>query len=71
MNELFETFKPQNSIIKKYIDYYYLDIKPNLNDNVKFYFNKKVNFDQEWMLKNFQKNQDREHIWIHKIELKI
>ncbi|CAL2106516.1 HTH-type transcriptional activator Btr [Tenacibaculum sp. 190524A02b] len=31
MNELFETFKPQNSIVKKFVDYYYLDIKP---DNV-------------------------------------
>ncbi|CAL2108471.1 HTH-type transcriptional activator Btr [Tenacibaculum sp. 190524A02b] len=31
MNELFDTFKPQNSIVKKYVDYYYLDIKP---DNV-------------------------------------
>lgn len=30
MKELFETFKPQNSIIKKYIAYYYVDIKPNL-----------------------------------------
>jgi len=31
MTELFETFKPRNSIVKKYVDYYYLDIKP---DNV-------------------------------------
>lgn len=29
MQELFETFKPKNSIVKKYVDYYYLDIKPN------------------------------------------
>lgn len=34
-------------------------------------FNEKVNFEQEWMLKNFQKNQDREQIWIHKIDLKV
>lgn len=33
MKEIFETFKPQNSIIKKYIDYYYLDIKPNNESN--------------------------------------
>jgi AraC-like DNA-binding protein len=29
MKEIFQTFKPKNSIIKKYVDYYYLDIKPN------------------------------------------
>ncbi|HUH25136.1 MAG TPA: AraC family transcriptional regulator [Flavobacterium sp.] len=29
MQEIFETFKPENPIIKKYVDYYYLDIKPN------------------------------------------
>lgn len=27
--QIFETFKPKNSIVKKYIDYYYLDIQPN------------------------------------------
>jgi AraC-like DNA-binding protein len=31
MTELFETFNPQNSIVKSFVDYYYLDIKP---DNV-------------------------------------
>ncbi|WP_223607551.1 AraC family transcriptional regulator [Chryseobacterium sp. OSA05B] len=31
MNNTFETFKPKNSLIKSYVDYYYLDIKP---DNV-------------------------------------
>lgn len=31
MNDIFETFKPKNSLIKSYVDYYYLDIKP---DNV-------------------------------------
>lgn len=31
MKEIFETFKPKNSIIEKYVDYYYLDLKP---DNV-------------------------------------
>jgi len=29
MKDIFQTFKPQNSIVKKYVDYYYLDIKPN------------------------------------------
>ncbi|WP_326980980.1 helix-turn-helix domain-containing protein [Chryseobacterium sp. MYb264] len=29
MQDTFKTFKPRNSIIKKYVDYYYLDIKPN------------------------------------------
>ncbi|WP_313366114.1 hypothetical protein, partial [Sphingobacterium multivorum] len=29
MKELFQTFKPKNPIVKKYVDYYYLDIKPN------------------------------------------
>lgn len=29
MKEIFETFKPKNSIVKKYVSYYYLDIKPN------------------------------------------
>lgn len=29
MRERFETFKPKNSLIRKYIDYYYLDIKPD------------------------------------------
>ncbi len=28
MSEIFKTFKPQNSLIAKYIDYYYLDFKP-------------------------------------------
>lgn len=29
MQKLFKTFKPKNPIINKYVDYYYLDIKPN------------------------------------------
>ena len=29
MKEIFETFKPKNSIIGKYVDYYYLNVKPN------------------------------------------
>lgn len=33
MRERFETFKPKNSLIRKYIDYYYLDIKPDNETN--------------------------------------
>lgn len=29
MNTTFETFKPKSSLIKPYVDYYYLDIKPD------------------------------------------
>lgn len=29
MNNTFETFKPKSSLIKPYVDYYYLDIKPD------------------------------------------
>jgi len=29
MKKIFETFKPENPIIKKYVNYYYLDIKPD------------------------------------------
>lgn len=29
MQDIFKTFKPKNSIIKTFVDYYYLDIKPN------------------------------------------
>ncbi|WP_410879824.1 helix-turn-helix domain-containing protein [Myroides sp. DW712] len=29
MKEIFQTFKPKSTIIQKYVDYYYLDIKPN------------------------------------------
>lgn len=33
MEEIFETFKPKNVLIKKYVDYYYLDVKPNNHIN--------------------------------------
>jgi len=33
MKEIFETFKPQHLLIKKYVDYYYLDIKPDNSIN--------------------------------------
>ncbi|MDM1398363.1 helix-turn-helix transcriptional regulator [Myroides odoratimimus] len=29
MKEIFETFSPKSALVKKYVDYYYLDIKPN------------------------------------------
>lgn len=29
MKERFETFNPQNAVVKQYVDYYYLDIKPH------------------------------------------
>lgn len=29
MKEIFETFSPNSALVKKYVDYYYLDIKPN------------------------------------------
>lgn len=28
-NNIFETFTPKNPIVKKYVDYYYLDVKPD------------------------------------------
>lgn len=33
MKDIFETFKPQQLLIKKYVDYYYLDIKPDNSIN--------------------------------------
>nr|WP_314495947.1 AraC family transcriptional regulator [uncultured Chryseobacterium sp.] len=35
MADLFKTFKPENILIKKYVDYYYIDIKPD-NDSCEF-----------------------------------
>jgi AraC-like DNA-binding protein len=29
MDAIFKTFRPENSLVSKYVDYYYLDIKPN------------------------------------------
>ncbi len=29
MNDVFETFKPKSPIVKKFVDYYYIDIKPD------------------------------------------
>ncbi|BAP30948.1 uncharacterized protein CHSO_1911 [Chryseobacterium sp. StRB126] len=33
MEEIFKTFRPQSSIVRKYVDYYYLDIKNNNTTN--------------------------------------
>ncbi len=35
VNDIFKTFKPQNTHIAKYVDYYYLDVKP---DNISHEF---------------------------------
>lgn len=35
MIDIFETFKPENSLIATFVDYYYLDVKPN-NVQTKF-----------------------------------
>lgn len=37
MGNIFETFKPKNSLIAKYVSYYYLEIKPN-NTKTEFDF---------------------------------
>jgi len=47
MKETFETFKPKNEIVKKFVDYYYLDIKP-VNKEHKYecfpHFNNTISF---------------------------
>lgn len=44
-------------------------IKVYVND--KLYFNKKIKYDQTFMLDNFEKNRDKEQVWINYIHLKI
>ncbi|HAE69188.1 MULTISPECIES: alpha/beta hydrolase-fold protein [Sphingobacterium] len=39
--------------------------------NGKLYFNGKVKYNREYMLQNFENNQDREQIWINRINLNI
>lgn len=29
MNDVFQTFKPKYSLLEQYVDYYYIDSKPN------------------------------------------
>lgn len=53
MKEIFETFKPKNSTVKKYVDYYYLDVKldneinefqcfPHFNNTISVYKSHKL-----------------------------
>lgn len=39
--------------------------------NGKLYFNEKIKYSREYMLQNFENNQDREQIWINRINLNI
>ncbi|REC46422.1 alpha/beta hydrolase [Chryseobacterium pennipullorum] len=39
--------------------------------NGKLYFNRKIKYDRELMLENFEKNRDRERIWINRIHFKV
>jgi predicted esterase len=44
-------------------------VKVYIND--KLYFNKKVKFDNDFMINNFENNKDREQIWINSIMFKV
>ncbi|ANF52266.1 hypothetical protein A0O34_17840 [Chryseobacterium glaciei] len=44
-------------------------IKVYVND--KLYFNKKVKYDQKFILYNFEKNRDKEQVWINYIHIKV
>jgi uncharacterized protein YdeI (BOF family) len=39
--------------------------------NGKLFFNQKITYDQECMLRNFDKNRDREQVWINYINIRI
>jgi hypothetical protein len=39
--------------------------------NGKLFFNQKIAYDQEFMLRNFDKNRDREQVWINYINIRI
>ncbi|AZA83127.1 hypothetical protein C1637_19720 [Chryseobacterium lactis] len=39
--------------------------------NGKLYFDKKIKYDQDFLLKNFYNTQDREQVWVNYIEVKI
>lgn len=39
--------------------------------NGKLYFNKKIDYNNSFMLENFKSNKDREQVWINQIELVI
>lgn len=70
------TFEIQSSAIESFT----INISPemvNFKKKVKvyvngaLYFNKKVNYNTEFMLKNFEQNKDREQIWVDYIPIKI
>ena len=44
-------------------------VKVYIND--KLYFNKRVDYNREFMLQNFAKTKDRKQIWVNSIKLKI
>lgn len=48
-----------------------VDKKVKVFINEKLYFNEKVKYDREFMLKNFERNRDREQIWINYINFKV
>lgn len=39
--------------------------------NGKLYFDKKIKYDKKYILRNFEKNPDREQIWVNEIKLEI
>jgi hypothetical protein len=39
--------------------------------NGKLYFNEKIKYDRNFMLKNFENNRDRTQVWINQINLKV
>src|SRR5690606_2357592 len=70
------TFRIKTSAIKSFL----INISPEMVDvkkkvkiyiNGKLYFNNKIKYNREFMLQNFENNQDREQIWINYIEVKI
>lgn len=69
-------FHIETSCIKSF----YVNISPemiNTNKKIKIfindelYFNQKVKFDKKLMLQNFEKNKDREQVWMNFIYLKV
>ncbi len=63
MNTIFKTFKPQNPLVKKYVDYYYLDKKienvslefecyPHFNNTISLYKSHKMLKDRSVVFEN-------------------
>lgn len=48
-----------------------LNKKVKIYLNGKLYFNKKVSYNRDFMLKNFQDHRDREQVWINYIKLNL